>query len=95
MWTLPYRGGSVRVAESNYEGQSAAPKTQASRRIVFVHRAVLDALESIRPANHQPEDFVFHTDRGTAMNPNNVLNRTLHPACKAAGMSKTSESRQS
>lgn len=43
--------GSVRVAESNYEGKSAAPKTQASRRIVFVHRTVLDALESIRPTN--------------------------------------------
>jgi integrase len=62
----------------------------ASRRIVFVHRAVLDALESIRPANHQPEDFVFHTDRGTPLNPNKVLNRTLHPACKEAGIPRVS-----
>ena len=81
---------SVRVAESNYEGISAAPKTQASRRIVFVHKTVLDALESIRPANHQPDDFVFHTNRGTALNPNNVLNRAIHPACKAAGIPRVS-----
>ncbi len=82
--------GSVRVAESNYEGRSAAPKTQASRRIVFVHRVVLDALESIRPAQCQPDDFVFHTDRGTPLNPNNVLNRVLHPACKTAGIPRVS-----
>jgi integrase len=82
--------GSVRVAESNYEGKSAAPKTQASRRIVFVHRTVLDALESIRPANHQPDDFVFHSDRGTPLNPNNVLNRVVHPACKEAGIPRVS-----
>ena len=35
---------------------------------------------------HQPDDLVFHTDRGTALNPNNVLNRVLHPACKRAGI---------
>jgi integrase len=81
---------SVRVAESNYEGKSAAPKTQASRRIVFVHQTVLDALASIRPANYQPDDFVFHTDRGTPLNPNNVLNRVVHPACKAAGIPRVS-----
>jgi len=82
--------GSVRVAESNYEGKSAAPKTQASRRIVFVHRAVLEALESIRQEQYQPDDFVFHTDRGTPLNPNNVLNRVIHPACKAAGIPRVS-----
>jgi integrase len=57
---------------------------------VFVHKTVLDALESIRPAQHQPDDFVFHTDRGTPLNPNNVLNRVLHPASKAAGIPRVS-----
>jgi integrase len=28
----------------------------------------------------------FHPGRGTALNPNNVLNRVLHPACKRAGI---------
>jgi integrase len=40
----------------------------------------------LRPSLYQPDDLVFHTDRGTALNPNNVLNRVLHPACKRAGI---------
>jgi len=81
---------SIRVAESSYEGKSSAPKTQASRRIVFLDRVVLDALMAIRPAHCQPDDFVFHTERGTPLNSNNVLNRTLHPACKTAGIPRVS-----
>lgn len=81
---------SIRVAEFSYEGKPSAPKTQASRRIVFLDRVVLDALAAIRPAHCQPEDFVFHTERGTPLNPNNVLNRTLHPACKKAGIPRVS-----
>jgi integrase len=81
---------SIRIAESNYEGRAAAPKTQASRRIVFVDRIVLDSLLNVRPALYQPDDYVFHTDRGTPLNSTNVLNRALHPACERAKIPRVS-----
>jgi integrase len=77
---------SIIVREANYEGHAAAPKTKASCRKVFVDSAVMDALTRLRPPLHQPDDLVFRTDRGTALNPNNVLNRVIHPACKRAGI---------
>lgn len=82
--------GSLLVAECNYEGRSAPPKTRASRRKVFVDAVVMEALARLRPTNSQPEDFVFRTRRGTPLNPNNVRNRVLHPACKRAGIPRVS-----
>ena len=77
---------AIVVAEANYEGQSAPPKTRASRRKVFVDTAVLEALSRLRPTHYQPDDFVFPSERGTALNPNNVLNRVMRPACQRAGI---------
>lgn len=76
--------GSILVAESSYEGHSAPPKTQASCRKVFVDAIVLNGLGSLRPANFQPDDLIFHTERGTPLDPNNLLKRVLHPACERA-----------
>jgi integrase len=78
--------GSVTVAESNYEGHAGPPKTRASRRKVFVDSVVLDALRGIQPALVNSDALVFPSERGTALNPNNVLHRVLHPACKRAGI---------
>ena len=78
--------GSILVAESSYEGHSAPPKTRASRRKVFVDGVVQEVLARLRPRNTQPDDLVFHTERGTPLNPNNVRNRVLHPACERAGI---------
>jgi integrase len=51
-----------------------------------VDATVIESLERLRPKIFQPDDLVFHTDRGTPFNPNNVMNRVLAPACKAAGI---------
>ena len=77
-----FKDGSVDVAESSYEGHLSPPKTRASRRKVFVGGLVFDALARIRPQNSQPEDFVFRTERGLPLSPNNVRNRVLLPACE-------------
>jgi integrase len=77
---------SITVAESIYMGRSAAPKTKASRRKVFIDEVVLENLVRLQPPHFQPDDFLFHTERGTAMNPHNVLNRVILPACKRAGI---------
>ncbi len=83
---VDFAEGSIVVAESNYEGHSAPPKTRASRRKVFVDAVVLEALARLRPPNIQPDDFVFSTERGTPLNPNNARTRVLHPACTRAGI---------
>jgi integrase len=78
--------GSITVAESNYEGHAGPPKRRASRRKAFVDHIVLDALQGIRPAQVNPDALVFSTERGTALNPSNVLHRVIHPACDRASV---------
>lgn len=78
---VDFEKGTVTVAEAIYLGHSAAPKTKASRRKVFVDAAVLEALDKLRPANVHPDAFVFATERGTPLSPANVMNRVLQPAC--------------
>jgi integrase len=78
--------GSVLVVESNYQGHSSQPKTRASRRKVFVGAVVLEALGRIRPAMVNGDDLVFHSERGTPLNPENLRNRVLAPACSRAGI---------
>jgi len=87
---IDWTDGSILVSEASYEGHAAPPKTRASRRKVFVDVAALECLGRLCPAQCQTEDLVFCTDRGTAMNPNNVLNRVLHPACKKAEVPRVS-----
>ncbi len=82
--------GSILVAESSYEGHSAPPKTRASRRKVFVDEVVLESLARLRPTEFHTDHLVFQTERGTPLNPNNILNRALHPACKRAGIPQVS-----
>jgi len=84
--SIDFIEGSILVAQSNYRGRLAAPKTRASRRKVFVDAVVLQALARLRPANAQPDDFVFASGRGTPLNSSNVWNRELAPACKRAGI---------
>ncbi len=81
-----FADGSILVAESNYEGRQGPPKTRASRRKVYVDSVVLEGLARLRPAHSQPDDFVFHTERGTPMSPHNVSRRLLRPACERAGI---------
>lgn len=73
--------GSIVVVEADYEGHSAAPKTRASCRKVFVDSTVIESLKNLRPERFQPSDLVFRTDRGTPFNPNNVMNRVLGQRC--------------
>ena len=75
---------SLRVAECSYQGQNAPPKTRASRRKVFLDRQVLDALARLRPELHQPDDFVFHSDRGEPLNADHVRKYELDRACDRA-----------
>ena len=55
---------------------------------MFVDGLVLEALACLRPVHCQPDELVFHTERGTPLNPNNVRNRVLNPACRRAGIAR-------
>lgn len=81
-----FEEGCIVVAESNYLGRFSPPKTRASRRMVFVDQLVLEALRRVRPKECQAEALVFPSEQGTAMNPSNVWNRVLAPACRRAGV---------
>ena len=83
---VDFESGVITVAESNYLGQSGPPKTRASRRVVYVDQTVLDALRGVRPEDYQPDGLVFPSAQGTALNPSNVWNRVLAPACDRAGI---------
>jgi integrase len=81
---VDFAGCSITVAECAYDGRVAPPKTRASKRKVFLDNVVMAALLRLRPKSSQPDDFVFHSERRTPLNPNNLRNRVLAPACKRA-----------
>ncbi|HEV2421119.1 MAG TPA: site-specific integrase [Candidatus Acidoferrales bacterium] len=84
--SVNFSEGSILVCEWNYHGQQSQPKTRASRRIVFVDSVVLEALRKIQPEMSDPNGYVFSSGRGTALNPENIRNRVLDPACRRAGI---------
>jgi len=84
--SVDFSGGSILVCESNYQGHQSEPKPRASRRIVFVDSVVLDALRHIQPEVATADAFVFSSGCGTVLNPENVRNRVLYPACDRAGI---------
>ena len=45
---------------------------------------VVQALARLKPEGSAPDDFVFPSDNQTPLNPNNVRNRVLIPACRRA-----------
>jgi integrase len=76
------------VREAVYDGVFSTPKTEAgSRQIPLSDASVALIVEwkgHVRSA--QPEALVFGTAMGTAILPNNVLRRSVFPACRALGL---------
>jgi len=59
-------------------------KTDAGRRRVAIRGALHDELARIRPADADPDSFVFGTPSGAPTGIENVRNRVLAPAVKSA-----------
>jgi integrase len=83
---VDFAEGSITVSESLSAGRAAPVKTRASRRKVFVDSIVFDALRGLRPAQYQPDDYVFTSGRGLPLHVANVQGRVLNPACERAGI---------
>ena len=62
---------------------SFPPKTRSSRRTIPISASLAEVFKRLRPQNCEPEQLVFATPKGTPLNPKNLYNRQLAPACDA------------
>jgi len=81
---LDLEGRVLRVREAVYEGHFGTPKTRSSVREIPLGGDALNALRKL--PNGNPEDLVFPSRKGTAIDPNNLVKRVLRPACDRAGI---------
>lgn len=84
--------GAIEVTETFSDGCFGTPKTRSSRRVIPMSRAVREAFESHCAASLRtaPDDLVFSTSKGTPLNPKNLYNRVLAPACDAIHVPRVS-----
>jgi integrase len=88
-WGNGQEGGRVWVRRSLYQGAITAPKTEHSIRVVDVMRRTLDALAAYREGSPpQGEGFIFHTAKGTPLDPDNWYKRHFLPVLERAGLRK-------
>ena len=80
---------TLSVREAVYEGTFDTPKTAASVRDVPLARAALELISWWKSAcgnRAQSDALVFGTRSGKPIAPNNVLRRSVFPACEALGL---------
>jgi integrase len=84
--------GTIKVAETFSDGQFGPPKTRSSRRVLPVSSSLGRELEAHRSRSLRTssEDLVFSTSKGTPLNPKNLYNRELAPACDRAKLPRVS-----
>lgn len=76
------------VRESVYEGQFGTPKTRSSVRKIAMGEALETIFLAQRKMNASENALVFASQKGTALRPENILKRTIHPACEKLGLPK-------
>ena len=76
------------VREAVYDGTFSTPKTEAgSRQIPLSDTALRLVVEwKAHAKNTEPDALVFATRLGTPISPNNVLRRSIFPACERLGL---------
>jgi integrase len=78
--------GTLRVAETVYDGHFDVPKTQRSQRTVPLSAKAIQILAARKPAAVNPEALVFATSTGTPFCRHNLTNKQLKPTCKKLGL---------
>jgi len=76
--------GAIRVRETVHEGSFGTPKTRSSRRDIPISLSARGLLQQLSNGA-TPDDLVFHSQNGSPVNPKNLANRVLRPACRALG----------
>jgi integrase len=82
------RFGLITVSRASYQGHVDTPKTEAGVRSVDVHPWVLGLIEewARTTGKKEPEDLLFGTRKNQLENSNNILRRSVYPACKKIGV---------
>ena len=80
------------VREAVYDGIFGAPKTEAGSRQIPLSEAALRLVVEwkAQATNTEPDVLVFATRLGSPISPNNVLRRSIFPACKQLGLPRAS-----
>jgi integrase len=75
--------GTLEVAETFSDGAFGSPKTRSSHRVIPISGVLQKVLEAHRAGriSCKPDDLVFATRTGMPLNPKNLYNRELAPAC--------------
>jgi integrase len=81
---------TIEVAETYSSGEFGPPKTRSSRRTIPMSASLAEVFKRLRPQNCEPEELVFATSKGTPLNPKNLYNRQLAPACDAIELPRVS-----
>lgn len=86
------RYAEIDVKEASYLGHIDTPKTEAGARKVEVHSWVLGLINDWLglARKRKPDDLIFGTRSNKLENSNNVLRRSIYPACKAIGVPNAS-----
>ena len=76
------------MREAVYDGTFSTPKTEAGCRQIPLSVSAARLVSDWRDqaANVEPEALVFATRLGTSISPNNVLRRSVFPACDRVGL---------
>jgi integrase len=75
--------GTIEVAETYSDGEFGSPKTRSSNRVIPMSSFLCQLLKTHRSGSKKTaaDDLVFCTPVGTPLNPKNLYNRVLAPAC--------------
>ncbi len=78
----------LEVREAVYEGHFGTPKTRNRVRRVPLSQPLIEILKQHRNRSKRsaPAELVFSSRAGTAIRPDNVLKREIHPACERLGI---------
>jgi integrase len=84
--------GTIEVAENYSCGEFVSPKTKSSRRVIPMSSTLAHVLAKHRADGGEcsPEALVFRTAKGTTLNPKNLYNRELAPACDQISLPRVS-----
>lgn len=84
--------GTLEVAETYSDGFFGSPKTRSSERVIPMCKELTKLFMKSRSESllTGPDDLAFTTIKGTPLNPKNLYNRVLAPACDLMGQPRVS-----
>jgi integrase len=76
----------LQVTETVYDGHFDQPKTRKSRRVIPIGPDTVRIIERFCSMAVEPEALVFGNGNGKPLDRQNLLNRSVKPACTTLGL---------